>query len=180
MTVFKELGFPNSFSEQKTRFHPFSDPHKSTSTRMHSPFSLLLIFTAFSAMFFPPGSALVLQSTSPPSSTPATTGTTSTSSNPSTNHYSREPLKILQLRDAGAAPQVPVSTIASSTKSSTGQNFILRLQKYGTSGFGLRKYYIPEKHSGGLDAFAFFWLPFAQTGTLVGGGRLRAHWELLG
>ena len=50
---------------------------------MH-PHLSLLIFTAFSAISLPPGSASILQSTSPPSSALATAGTASISSNPRT------------------------------------------------------------------------------------------------
>lgn len=139
---------------------------------MHLQVSLLLTFTAFSAIFLPPGSALVLESSFTHSSAPATTGTTSTGSSPPTNALlSRAP------EQQGDTPFARCSCrtlglhfydcfIYQILNWPTGQNFILRLhdelKKCGARGnFGLRRYYIPKRDSG-LGAIAYFRLPIAH------------------
>lgn len=167
------MRFPDCFSYpgKKNRLHPLSGLHEFASPRMHPHPSLLLLFTAFSAIFLPPGSASILKSKSPPSSELATTGTRSTGSNPSTN--------ALLPRAPGQEGDTPFARCSCRSAVAswwdchiyqilnwpTEQNVILRLNdeliKCGTFFFGLRKYYIPERKSG-LGAFAFFELPFVH------------------
>ena len=141
---------------------------------MHPQLSLLLILTALSAISLPPGSASILQSTSPPSSALATAGTASISSNPRTKAlFPRAP------EQQGDTPFARCSCrsalgfwwdchIYQILNWPTEQNVITRLHdeliKCGTLFFGLRRYYIPERKSG-LGAFAFFRLQFAHRGS---------------
>ncbi|MCJ1349088.1 hypothetical protein MMC31_007324, partial [Peltigera leucophlebia] len=138
---------------------------------MHSQLSLLLIFTAFSAIFFLSGSASVLLTTSPPSSALATTGKTSTSSNPpatallprAPEQQSDAPFARCRCRALGMT--FYDCLFYQILNWPTEQNFVRRLhdelRKCGHLDFGLRKYYIPERESG-LGAFVYFRLPFVH------------------
>lgn len=141
---------------------------------MHRQLSLLLIFIAFTAIFFTSASTSILQSSSsPPSSALATVGTTAPRSKPPTNallprapeQQVGTPFARCRCRD-GPATLFWVCYIYHILNWPTDQNVILKLRdeliKCGKYFFGLQRYYIPERESG-LGAFAYFRLQYGHS-----------------
>ena len=142
---------------------------------MHSQLSLLLILTAFAAIFLTAGSASVLPSPRPLLSAIATTvETTPPGSSPPTNALlPRAPEQPQQTGIPSAICSCRAASMAlhwdcyiyKILNWSPEQNVITRLYdeliKCGTYQWGLQRYYIPERDSG-LGAFAYFRLQFTH------------------